>query len=91
MARNDYNWQNAGFNGFFERSIDSSLAGNLTDMAATMTQNRMQEMNFDHQQTTGSLGSKIQVGSITIDGVTGRISVKDSSGNELIRLGDLGD
>lgn len=87
MARQTYG--NAGFNGFFSRSIASSNSNSLPQVASNYQQGNSQEINYDNSQTTGTLGSKIQIGnSIILDGNNERISIVDGS-NEVVRIGEL--
>lgn len=81
----DYTTQ--GFNQFLQRSIGSYSVGLGT--ATSGQPSRM--LNYDQAQVSGSLGDRIQIGSITLDGAAGRISVSDAAGNEVVRIGDLGD
>lgn len=88
MANPDYGTD--GFNGFFTRSIDSfSSVDNLPGSASSYSQGNYQEVNYDDRPTTGSLGSKVQIGdSIVLDGNNQRISVLDGT-NEVVRIGEL--
>jgi hypothetical protein len=45
-------------------------------------------LNFDQVQTSGSLGDKIQIGSVLIDGQNGRIIVNDGNTDRII-IGEL--
>lgn len=88
MARpSQYTYAAAGFNKFFRRSIDSTSAATLND-AASQASAYSSEINFDQSQTSGSLGSVVQVGNVNIDGVQGRISVFEGS-DEVVRIGEL--
>lgn len=89
MANNNNppTYAHAGFNKFFRRSIDSTQAETLS-VAATQATGMSQEVNFDQSQTSGNLGSIIQVGSINIDGKNGKISVFEGA-NEVVRIGEL--
>lgn len=93
--RNDqppYTYTDAGFDGFFRRSIESDPnTTTLRGMAASFQQVNNNAINFDAQQVTGSLGDKLQVGSAIIDGAKGRFSIVDSGGQEVARFGDLGE
>lgn len=82
---NDYNYTNAGFDGFMSRSIDSITANNLDGIRPVYWP---QQVAYDRVQASGTVGDKITVGSIIIDGTTGRISVFDGS-TETIRIGNL--
>ncbi|HET8708930.1 MAG TPA: hypothetical protein VFL85_01475 [Candidatus Saccharimonadales bacterium] len=87
-----YTYAQAGFNGFLNRSIDSSNAVTLQQASSDFRKVNNPSINFDQTQTTGSLGSTIQVGDhISIDGVIGRISVTDEGNNEVTRLGKITD
>lgn len=77
----------SGFNKFFRRSIDSIDASTLNDVASQATA-YTNDINFDQSQTSGSLGSVVQVGNVNIDGVQGRISVFEGS-DEVVRIGEL--
>lgn len=86
----NYDYLSAGFGPFLTRSIDDIGEVNLdnaTDMASVRGGSR--ELNYDQTQTTGSLGSIVQVGSIQIDGVKGRITIYDDDGNEAVWIGDI--
>lgn len=88
MARQDYG--NDGFNSFFSRSIDAySSAQSLPDVSSGYTQGNSREINYDNAPTTGTLGSKVQIGdSIILDGNNKKISIVDGS-NEVVRIGEL--
>jgi hypothetical protein len=76
-----------GFSVFLERpllqgSSQQSISGQQSSGSSGT-------LNFDSTQTSGALGDKIQVGSITIDGSSGKITVSDDSGNTVITIGDI--
>lgn len=48
-----------------------------------------QAINFDQTPTSGSLGDKIQVGGIIIDGTKRRIVILDEVNNEVGWIGNL--
>lgn len=83
----DYNYQNAGFDAFMSRSID--ITGNGTTLANFIPTYNPFATNLNQTQVTGSLGNIMQVGNISINGVTGRIELTDSNNNVVIRLGEL--
>ena len=90
MNPRDDSYTGVGFNRFFRRSLDSD------PMASTLRNSRNvrsggSNLNFDTQQISGSLGDKLKVGKITIDGKEGRIDMADERGNLTMRIGDLGD
>lgn len=80
----------AGFNGFLRRTIGSNGAMSLRQSSSDFRKVNNPAINFDESQTTGALGDTIKVGSILIDGKTGRISVFDGT-NEVVRIGELDD
>lgn len=81
MAQYDYN--DAGFDGFLSRSIDNLTQINLDSQGPVSTQ-----MKFDSAQVSGMVGDSLKVGNIVIDGVTGRISIFDGN-EETVRIGKL--
>lgn len=80
----DYTYVNSGFDGFMSRSIDDLAQVNLDSPGPIST-----AIPFDRGQQSGSLGNAIQIGSITLDGVKGRISITDDSGNVVVLIGEL--
>lgn len=90
MDNKPYSYTDAGFNGFYRRSIDRNQAVTLSDMATTFQMANNNQTNFDAQQITGSIGNTLQVGKrARIDGVKGRFAVTDDNGEEVARFGDL--
>lgn len=83
-----HDYETAGFNGFFRRTIGSNP--NATTLRA-MSGNNQRQLNFDNQQLSGAMGDNLRLGTIRLDGKTGRISVFDEQGNEVIRIGDMND
>ena len=83
---NDYNYESSGFDGFLSRSVDDLTQTNLDSGGPQTTQIR-----YDGSQVSGMLGDTLQIGKVHIDGVKGRVSVYDDSGNETIRIGELDD
>ena len=74
------NYTERGFDKYLRKSIIPTIAGGTGGGGSS------REMNFDQVQTTGSLGSKIKVGNIIIDGVERRILVNDGE-NDVVLLG----
>jgi hypothetical protein len=74
----------SGFDEFLSRGDTPSLQGAL-DIENTSNN----AVPFDRTQVSGSLGDTLRLGNIFIDGSTGRISIYDDSGNEVVRLGEL--
>lgn len=82
-----YTYLDAGFNRFFSRSIASNPANStLLSMSNNSSRNML---NFDQLQTGGSLGDKIQVGGITIDGTNRRIVIKGTDNVDMGWIGNL--
>ena len=80
---NDYTYEDSGFDGFLSRSIDNTSQTNLNDPGPPTT-----AIRYDSAQVSGMLGNTLQIGSINLDGVKGRISIFDGE-NEIIRIGEL--
>lgn len=89
MASNRQDYTRSGFNAFFSRSIDSKDSNTLPSSSSTYRRGNSQEVNYDNSPTTGTLGSKVQIGdSIVLDGTNKRISVIEGT-NEVVRIGEL--
>lgn len=43
-----------------------------------------QQLAYDRQQVQGSLGDKLTLGNVTIDGAAGRISISDGTNTRVI-------
>ncbi len=82
----DYDYITSGFDSFLCRSVDETPQQTLNSQGPVSTQIR-----YDAAQVSGALGDVLSVGKIKIDGVKGRISVFDNSGNENTRIGELND
>ncbi len=65
----------AGFDGFLQRSIGGTGGMFLTESRTQGGGSRV--MNFEQMQISGALGNKLSIGSITLDGTTGTITVGD--------------
>ena len=76
MANPLPNYEDLGFNKFLQRSIRS----------VQTSQAPSSDLNFDQVQTSGSLGSVIQVGDINIDGVNRRVEIREN-GELVVLLG----
>lgn len=89
-GKTPYTYTDSGFNSFMQRSIDSGAYFTLSQTASEFRKVNNQQINFDQQQTTGSLGDIIQVGDIDINGRDRRISIYDDGRtNEVGRIGNL--
>lgn len=78
-----YDYGTAGFDKFFNRSIDSNPQQNLDTPGPVSTINR-----YEDQQNTGQYGDKLRVGNILIDGQTGRLSLIENK-QVILDLGEL--
>ena len=81
---NDYDYIQAGFDGFLSRSIDDFTQVNLSSPGPQTT-----SIRYDSAQVTGPVGDTYRVGKIFFDGAKGRISIYDDNGNEVVRIGEL--
>ncbi len=83
-----HDYESAGFNGFFRRTI----AGNneVTTLGGMSNSRQQRQLNFDNEQISGALGDTLRIGRIFLDGKIGRQSIVDERNNEMIRLGDTG-
>ena len=89
MQNEDNTYTGAGFNRFFRRSIGSDPS--TTSLRTLPSVGGSRQLNFDNQQISGALGDILRLGRINLDGKIGRLSVLDERGNEVLRLGELGD
>jgi hypothetical protein len=81
-----HDYESAGFNGFFRRSLGSHPdATTLRQLNTRATRS----LNFDDQQISGSLGDTLRVGAVTVEGKVGRVVVHDEQNNEVVELGDI--
>lgn len=79
-----YDYTQAGLDGFLSRSIDNLVQMTLDSPGPIST-----AVRYDSAQLSGPVGNIFRVGNIYLDGVTGRISVYDENGNEVVRIGEL--
>lgn len=77
-------YQNAGFDGFLSRSIDSTPQANLDSQGPVSTQ-----IPFDRAQVSGSLGDTLQLGNIRLNGAAGNIIMNDGTNDFLIMGEDV--
>ncbi len=83
--KKQHDYESAGFNGFFRRSI-GSVAGAQTLRSISNT-GRSTALNFDDQQISGALGDNLKIGSIRLNGKTGQFDIVDDQGNVVVRIG----
>lgn len=86
MQRSRYTYENAGFNGFLNRSISANPFAQTVSQGMSTSSNTM---NFDLQQVAGALGDILGIGKIKLDGQIGRISIENKNGDEGTWIGDL--
>lgn len=80
--REEFNYETAGFSQHLTRTIDTLGASGV---AAS------RQFNFDQAQVSGALGDKLRIGSILLDGASGRITIEDDNANVVVLIGELGD
>lgn len=88
----DYN--TAGYNSYLTKSIDLTTQMPANAISATLStpaQYSDNNINYSQSVVSGALGDIIQVGNITIDGSIGRITIRDGSNIEVVRIGLLDD
>ena len=83
----NYTYKDAGFDGFFNRSLSSRGGANTLQ---GMTGRSRRAIAFDSSLVSGGLGDSLTIGRINLDGKSGRITVDDGRNNETLRIGDLG-
>lgn len=73
-----FNYEDIGFNKFLEKSINIVPQEEVVFGTGSL--------NFDHLQTTGSLGSKIGIGgtNIILDGENKRIIINDDENDRVL-------
>lgn len=86
MSGGRYDYSDAGLDSFLSRSIDDVSQVNLSAPGPPNN-----AIAFDRSSVTGPLGDTLRVGKIYIDGVKGRVSFFDDTGNEYMRQGELDD
>lgn len=82
MNPQDYDYTVSGFDGFLSRSIDSISMTNL-DSAGP----RSNQMAFDRNLVSGSLGDTLRIGKIYLNGSDGNIIMNDG-GNDVLLIGN---
>ncbi len=76
----DYDYTQAGFDGFLTRSIDSPPQINLDSQGAPA-----QAIRYDDMQVSGMLGDTLQIGKVRIENT--RIVINDGS-NDFLLMGE---
>ena len=89
--QSEYDYTDAGFGPFLTRSIDDNSASTLDHLSDIESSAASRIANYDQVQVSGALGDILAIGNIHIDGVSGKISIYDDDGNEVVRVGELSD
>lgn len=84
-----YSYSDAGYNGFFRRTLISNPNNNVLGDTRSSGGNR--NLNFDDMQTSGALGDKLKVGRVVLNGKEGRIEIEDEQGKTVGLIGNIGD
>lgn len=84
-----YSYEDAGYNGFFRRSIASSPTERTLNMVGINRSHNSREINFDESAASGSIGDNIRAGRVNINGPGGNINIQDTEGVEVTRIGDM--
>lgn len=84
MKPNNYDYTQAGFDGFLNRSIDNDAQINLDSPSQGPPS---QAISFDQAQLSGAIGDTMRVGNISINGAAGNITANDGT-NDFFILGD---
>lgn len=75
--QSDYSYETAGFDGFFNRSIDRAAQVNLSSPGVQSSQ-----IAYDRVQVSGMLGDTLQVGNVHIN--KDNITLNDGSNDRLL-------
>lgn len=75
-----YDYTTAGFDKFFNRSVDNSPQSNLDSPPAYAPQTS----RHDDLQTSGVLGDSFRIGNITLDGSANAITLSDGENTRLL-------
>lgn len=78
----EYTYRNSGLDDFFTRQID---IGGIADPVIQGGG----ELNYDNLQTGGSLGTVLQVGSLRLNGIDGRLEILNENGEIIGVVGSL--
>lgn len=89
MAEGRYSYEDAGYNGFMRRTINSNPTENSLKGVGVGRRGQPRTLDFDSLQTGGSIGDKFTAGRVVVDGSNGAIKILDTEGNEVIRLGQM--
>lgn len=86
-----YNYNDAGYNGFLRRTLNSNPAEARLRGIGSMRAYKPQEVNFDVTPVSGSIGDIAQFGRVHINGPGARIDIHDEEGNPITRVGEQED
>ena len=79
-----YDYTQAGFNAFLNRSIDSKTFPALSSGAGAPPS---KQLAYDRGTTSGFIGDVLQIGNVQINS-KGYIDITDEDGNVAVRIGD---
>jgi hypothetical protein len=80
----DYTYESSGLDGFMTRQQD------VVGLSEVTSSGDSGELNFDNLQTSGSLGSIVQIGSrLRLNGIDGRIEQLNEAGEITGIVGNL--
>lgn len=77
-----YDYADAGFDGFLSRSVDATPELNLASQVPSNN-----AVAFDRTQVTGPLGDTLRLGRIYINGSNGTIIMNDGT-NDVLLIGE---
>lgn len=80
-----YSYSDAGFNGFFRRTLVSSPNAD----SLNQSRGRPQQLNFDDMQLSGAFGDKVKFGRVIINAKDGRLEFEDENGVPHTWLGNI--
>ena len=90
MSADRYNYEDAGYNGFMRRTLNSNPTEKSLKGVGVGRRGQPRTLDFDSLQTGGSMGDKFTAGRVVVDGAGGAIKINDTEGNEVVRLGQMG-
>lgn len=92
VDRNRYTYENAGYNGFFRRTISSNPTETSLKNVGANRVFQPTALNLDNTEVSGSLSDTLRVGKgVEINGPEERVSIINSDNEEVVRLGRAND
>lgn len=77
MYQDSHTYRDAGFNGFFRRSIGSTPTVRSLGEMSTLPARVGGGLNYDQVQVSGHMGDTLQLGNVKINGYPGNITFED--------------